>query len=180
MEQQLVLEGGGSLRLQTDAVRARIEARSGERAGVWKVQLRGERGGRYLLGTLAPEDGEMRLCRTVSLRELERAGCWPLSGGAVVEAYTEGRGTKEGEGWCRGADMTRLVEEPTLRGQIPRGMLMRPGEGGFSLAAPFRPELPFPIPALMCLARPQKWGEKIWLVWDFDSRGRPVCPNREE
>ena len=47
------------------------------------------------------------------------------------------------------------------------------------LSAPFRPERPFPIPVLFCLARVERRGGRPWLVWAFDLEGTPVLPRIE-
>ena len=47
------------------------------------------------------------------------------------------------------------------------------------LSAPFRPDRPFPIPVLFCLARVERRGGRPWLVWAFDLEGTPVLPRIE-
>ena len=73
------LEGGGTLSLQEDGLRVRLEAVRPEDGRLYKVWVWGD-GGRFLLGTPAPERGALRLCRTVSRQSLMQAGCWPVRG----------------------------------------------------------------------------------------------------
>ena len=84
MEQRMEMAGGGTLLLRQEGPRVRLEAeRPADGKGLYKVWLHGDRGGKLLLGTLVPEGGCLRLSRTLSVGELERAGCWP---GFRVEA----------------------------------------------------------------------------------------------
>ena len=53
---------------------------------------------------------------------------------------------------------------------------LRFGRPLFSLSAPFRSDRPFPLPALFCLARPERREGRLYLVWPFDREGRPIAP----
>ena len=61
MERQYRLEGGGSLTVRADSLRAAVEAEHpADGRGLYKAYLRGP-AGRALLGTLAPEGGRLRI-----------------------------------------------------------------------------------------------------------------------
>ena len=128
-----------------------------------------------LLGTLVPEDGALRLRRTLSLSALERAGCWPQFRPAAVLAFS----FQEREGWYCEQRPAGLVSDPVLKGQLEGSMLCKRGEDGFSLAAPFRTDGPVPLTALFCLARVERWNGRPHLVWSFDKEGVPQLPPAE-
>jgi len=180
MEQiaQWEMYGGGQMRVWEDGLRARVEVWCRQGSGVYKAEVWGERGGRYLLGTLIPEGEEMRLSRMMSLRELERAGCWPIGGGRLLHGGEERK--LQRDGWRQITHAAGLVCDPVLQRQMPGTMLYRGGEGQFSLAARFRPDCPFPIPGLMCLARVEQWDGGRFAVWDFTPQGEPLCPPAQE
>lgn len=174
MEQCWEMEGGGTLEVRPEGLRVRFQARRPEDGrGLYKVWLHGERGGKLLLGTLAPQGGQLALARTLSLGELERAGCWPGPRARCVLAFPFSGGQG---GWTCEERPGRLVTDPVLRAAISGPMLCRRGEDGFSLAAPFRPDCPFPLTPLFCLARPERRGGQLRLVWDFDRAGAPRAP----
>lgn len=108
VEQRMEMVGGGTLLLRQEGPRVRLEAeRPSDGRGLYKVWLHGDRGGKLLLGTLVPEGDRLRLSRTLSVGELERAGCWPDFRVEAPLAFTflrrgEGGGTVNSirTGWC--------------------------------------------------------------------------------
>ena len=55
------------------------------------------------------------------------------------------------------------------------------GQGdSFSLAAPFRTDRPVRLPVLFCLGRVERREGQMHMVWDFDSRGNPILPHKQE
>ena len=72
--------------------------------------------------------------------------------------------------------LLRAVKE-SLRGRS--GFCGRRDGALCLLSAPFRPDRPFPIPVLFCLARVERRGGRPWLVWAFDLEGTPVLPRIE-
>ena len=176
VEDQMEIRGGGTLTVRREGPRVLVRARRPrDERGLYKVWLHGERGGRFLLGTLAPEGDALTLSRTLSLGELERAGCWPQLRGECVLAFPfEGR--RGAGGWTCEEHPEALPADPVLRSAIRGPMLCRRGAEGFSLAAPFRPGCPFPLVPLFCLARVERGNGGPRLVWDFDRAGRPKCP----
>lgn len=177
MEQNWTMKGGGTLTLQQDGPRVRLVAqRPSDGRGLYKVWLKGERGKRFLLGTLAPEGKMLRLQRTVSSSELERAGCWPPTG---VEAPLSFSFPAE-ERWYREQDPQRLVSDRVISGQIKGAMLCRKETDGFFLAAPFRPEGPVALESIICLAQMEQMEGRPHLVWKFDRAGRPKIPNKSK
>ena len=170
------MRGGGTLEVRPEGLRVRFLARRPEDGrGLYKVWLHGDRGGKLLLGTLVPQGGQLVLTRTLSLGELERAGCWPRLRARCDLAFPFAGGREEG-GWICEERPERLLADPVLRAAVPGPMLCRRGAEGFSLAAPFRPERPLPLVPLVCLARPEQWGGRLRLVWDFDRDGTPRPP----
>ncbi len=162
------LDGGGELSIEQDGGFVRCEVtRPNDGQGIYKVWLTGA-GGTYLLGTLAPEGGALRLCRRVSRDSLARAGCWPVEGGRSVLAFPFNRG-----GWVREAAERRMTD-PVLR-QAARGLsALVQGEGdGFRLALPFDSTRPFCLAPAFCFARVEQVEGRLCAVFSFDSRGRP-------
>ena len=137
MERRYTLEGGGSLTVQADGLRAVLTAeRASDSRGLYKAYLRGLTG-RALLGTLVPENGRLRIRRTLTLDALERQGAWPPVGGEQELAFAFG-GEKAPDGWCW-MDPERLTfGEEALRAMAVRQgrMLFRRVDGGFQLAYP--------------------------------------------
>lgn len=177
MEERLKMWGGGWLTVRQEGPRVTIDAeRPADEKGLYKVWLHGDQGGRFLLGTMAPEKGALRLHRTLSVGSLEQAGCWPQF---RVEAPLAFSFTPQNtEKWYCEQHPDRLLADPALREQLRNPMLcLRRGEG-FSLSAPFRSDRPFPLPALFCLARPERREGRLYLVWPFDREGRPIVRNR--
>ena len=175
VEQRLEMEGGGSLTVEPEGVRVRLTARRpADGRGLYKVWLHGERGGKFLLGTLAPEGEQLELRRALPVGELERAGCWPRFRARAVLAFPFGESGERG--WYCEAHPERLLADPVLRGQTGGPMLCRRGEGGFSLAAPFRTNCPAVLEGALLLARAERWSSGLYLIWDFDAQGRPVLP----
>ena len=173
MGQTLNMEGGGVLTLEQERGRVRLSARRPEDGrGLYKVWLTGGGGRDLLLGTLAPERGELGLERAMSVRQLEEAGCWPVTGARAVLAFPF---AGPGRWYCEPRPWT-LVSDPVLKGQLRRPMLCSRGEDGFSLAAPLDPAAPVSLNALFCLARPERVEGRPHLVWTFSPEGKPRLP----
>ena len=175
------MEGGGTLSMREDGIRVRLEAvRPVDGRGLYKAWVRG-RTGSFLLGTLLPEQGGLRLARTVSRSSLEQAGCWPVTGGSTVLAYSFPGAGGPGSAWAPEPLPERLCRDPLVKEGL-RGRsgfcARRTGELCF-LSAPFRSDRPFPIPVLFCLAQVEVRGGHHWLVWTFDLEGTPVLPRIE-
>ena len=169
------MRGGGWLAVRQEGPRVHMEAeRPADGKGLYKVWLHGDQGGKFLLGTMAPEEGVLRLRRALSAATLERAGCWPRFWAEAPLAFPFS--PRSGASWYCEQHPERLLADPVLRDQIPGPMLcLRDGEG-FSLSAPFRTDRAFPMPALFCLARTERREGRLCLVWRFDREGRPVPP----
>ena len=175
MEERLVMRGGGTLALRQEGTKVQLQAeRPSDGRGLYKVWLHGDQGGKLLLGTLAPEGGVLRLRRTLSVGALERAGCWPQFWAEAPLAFPFA--VQEGGSWYCEQHPERLMEDLVLKGQVTGPMLCRRDRDGLSLAAPFRPDAPAPLSALLCLARVERWNGRPHLVWSFDQEGRPKIP----
>lgn len=174
LEERMNMGGGGVLTLERDGSRVTLRAeRPADGLGLYKVWLRGEQGGKLLLGTLAPEHGALCLRRTLSVGELERAGCWPRFRAEGVLAFSF---AAQGGRWYCEQHPERLLADPVLRAQVRTSMLCQKEASGFSLAAPFRTDRAVPLSALFCLARVERWDGRPHLVWSFDQEGRPKMP----
>lgn len=90
--------------------------------------LTGQGGGRFLLGTLAPEGEGLRLRRNLSRTQLEMAGCWPVTGAESKLAFSFG----QTGGWYCQSCPGQMLRDPVLKEQAPGSMLCRRGERAFS------------------------------------------------
>lgn len=170
MERRLAMTGGGTLRLEREGSYVRLEARRAEDGqGLYKVWLFGKQGQRMLAGTLAPENGELRLRRRLSIGQLEREGCWPVEGAEAVLTFSF---PKRGAWYCE-AKPGQMVKDTLLRQLLRHPMLCRKTGEGFQLAAPFAQNRPVELNALFCLARVSRVEGKPYLVWSFHRDGRP-------
>lgn len=170
METRLELKGGGRLFLRQEGPRVHLEARrAADGRGLYKVWLTGQGGGRLLLGTLTPEGQELGLKRSISLLELERAGCWPPAGGEALLAFP----FSGPERWYCEEQPQQLVRDPALRAAMKGPMLCKKEKEGFLLAAPFRTDCPLPLEPLACLARLERLEGRPHLIWAFDPQGNP-------
>ena len=175
MAERLEIKGGGTLFVGQEGLRAWLLAeRPADGRGLYKVWLTGARGGRFLLGTLAPEGNSLRLKRNLPVGELERVSCWPVAGAEAPLAFP----FSGGERWYCEAHPERLLRDPVLRSQIRGPMLCRKEQGGFRLAAPFRTDGPVALETLFCLARLERLEGRAHLVWSFDREGRPTVPHK--
>ena len=174
----MAMGGGGVLTLRQEGPRVHIEAeRPSDGRGLYKVWLHGDQGGRLLQGTLVPENGALRLRRTLSVGALERAGCWPRlrAEGVLAFAFNAPPGGR----WYCEQHPERLVSDPVLQARLRGAMLCRRGEDGFSLSAPFRTDRPLRLPALFCFARVERREGQLHLVWEFDLEGNPKVPHKK-
>ena len=130
------------------------------------------------MGTLVPEDGVLRLKRTLSVGALERAGCWPRFRAEAPLAFSF-NAPPAGRWYCE-QHPEQLVNDPVLQARLRGGMLCRREGGGFSLAAPFRTDRPVRLPALICLSRLERREGQVHMVWDFDSQGNPKLPHKTD
>ena len=177
MEERLTMRGGGTLTLRQDGGRVHFTAeRPMDNRGLYKAWLHGEQGGKLLLGTLVPENGRLTVHRTLSVSALEQAGCWPQFTAAAPLAFPFA--AQNNSGWYCEQRPGQLLSDPVLRNQINGSMLCRREEDGFSLAAPFRTDAPIPLPALVCLARVERWEGQYHLVWSFSPDGQPKIPHK--
>lgn len=144
--------------------------------GLYKAWLRGS-GGRFLLGTLIPEGGALRLRRNIPIFQLRRQCVWPPTGGEIVMAFPFTEETPP-EGFRWESQPERLMCDPLLAQSVrPLGrVLMKREEQGFSLAIKYSAGAPFPLPPLFCLSRVERLEGKPYLFFAFSSEGRPVLP----
>ena len=175
-----LMEGRGWLNVREAQGRAECKGEiPDDKKGLYKGWLTGA-GGRVLLGTFVPEDGVLRLSRTVSVAELERQGAWQPDGAEAVLTYSfqkERRERPVPSGWSRISDPARLMGEPLLAQAIGRTYaLQRRDEQGFLLAIPFGTGQPFPLTPLFCFAQIMELDGKPYAVFPFRPGG---CPRVE-
>lgn len=140
--------------------RARIEVwRPDDGAGLYKVWAAGA-GGSCLLGTLAPEGGQLCLRRTLSVDSLRRQGAWPIQ--RLEESLFFSFGDRE-----RAIRFQDPVLEESAR-DLPQHLVQRESEG-FSLSFPYSPSAPFPLLPVFCFARVE--GGR--LIFSFQENGMP-------
>lgn len=182
VEMRWELEGGGTLTGREEGACVHLEAvRPLDEQGLYKVWLRGGRNGRCLLGTMVPEQGALRLRRTLSRQDLAQRGCWPLLSGESVLAFSfqERPRDRQSESWKPYGPKEKRLPDPVLSACLERGEppLFRPREEGFQLAVPFAPSKPLTLAPLFCLGRVAKINGTPYILWDFDHAGTPVPPH---
>ena len=153
--------------------------------GLYRAWVQGP-GGRTELGTLLPEGGCLRLGRSFPIQELQRRGCWPVTGGQVQMTYAiSGAGSSPSgpaapRGWGR---LTQpgpcFPHDPVLALAARRAgpcLRCRRESGEFLLAWPWQPRQPFPLPPLFCLAQVKSLGGQPHVVFSFAPDSTPVVP----
>lgn len=168
---------GGAVTVRQEGDKAVCQAiRGPDAGGPYKAWLQGERS-RYLLGTLIPEGGALRLRRVIAVAQLERQGVWPPMGAEVVMAYPfADRRPPEGWSWvdCPGRLLGDALLAQSAR-NISRALLQK-DEQGFFLALPFRTNAPFPLTPLFCLGRIARLGGGWYVLFRFSRKGCPELP----
>lgn len=169
----------GAVTVRQEGERAVCQAIRSKGGGLYKAWLRGAGEARFLLGTLIPEGGALRLRRVVEVATLRREGVWPPVGAETALSYAFTPETPPPSGWCVTDCPGRLLEDRALAETLRnahRGLVRRDLEG-FFLALPWSQRRPFPIPALFCLARVEELAGKQWAVFRFSRQGRPELPH---
>jgi len=178
MERQLIPIGGGSLQLREEGGKVIFEAvRQDDKRGLYKLRLYGRNRG-LELGTLLPEQGILRLRRSIPMDKLKEEGCWPVTEAEVVLAIPFG-GAETPFGWAREDAPERLLRGDPLLERSVQGIghaLVRRGEGFFQLALPYGERTPFALTALFCLAKVERLGGKYFIIYTFRDNGVPVPP----
>ena len=156
MQQRFPLPGG-SLTCRADDTCAELclELRPAHE-GRWRGFVLGRSGGMEL-GPLGPEDGCLRLRRSVPLAKLRAHGCWPITGGRI-EPVREAAPARETAPNREAGPARESAPPPRDRPRAAHGG--RPaadgtvilGADGWRLSFPFDPRRPFPLPALFCCA----------------------------
>ena len=177
----------GRARYEADGLRLKFECVLPEREGVRKLWIcRGER--RVLLGTPEPQECGLVLRRSVSCALLRQQGVFPpqhleVTGGTVERCARSaplngGEKQQDCVGWQSVAGEENVITRDTiLQSALERGgwFWRREGDvpgGKICLRCRWQPGAPFPIPALFCLAAPERGWLMIWL----DGAGNPRLP----
>lgn len=173
---QLRLNGGGTLRFREEGTLIRFEAFDADDGrGLYKIYVCGAQG-KMLLGTVCPGQSGPELVRRISRNQLERCGCWPITGAERILSYSFDREPL----WRQDAHPERLVGDVVLRESLEcRKMLLKRRKDGFCLAAGFDPGRPFPLTPLFCLASVCTVEGRNCAVFWFDREGNPVMPYNE-
>ncbi len=114
-------------------------------SGVKKVWLIGADGGRLLLGTLMPENGRMRLTKTLSRSTLRSAGTDPPLSGEVNPGSFDG----EWRSLNTFFHPDTIIQESVSR--LSNGFWKRQ-DGGMVVRFSWRLDMPVPVTALFCLS----------------------------
>lgn len=181
MEWNKGMEGGGNLYIRDEGSYVYLEAsRPRDQAGLYKIQIQGLEG-KQILGTLTPSGDLLKLSRMVSRKHLDQWGCWPIQRAICQLSFPfqelpppsldEGQEKKAPEvqpaelaspdhgpypqGFAPCGQPETWVKNPRILGQLEqvRGLLYRQDNPGATLALPYLPQEPFPLPALFCLCQ---------------------------
>lgn len=186
MEWKFALGRGGTLFVQEMGPRALFLCEvPDDKRGLYKAYLRG-REGRSLLGTLMPENGRLKLQRTLAIDELERKRLWPVTGGEIELAYAfsgaSPSAVRQGPtGWNREENPAHLMGDRVLSHAANelRGVLFCREAGGFALAVPYEEKMAFPMQPLFCFAHIERLQERPYAVFHFNAHGCPIFQNKE-
>lgn len=179
MEQRFALEGGGTLTVQENGLRAVVTARRpNDGKGLYRAYLQGPEA-RVLLGTMSPEGGSLSVQRALSLDELRRQGVWPPRGGSAELSFSFSiPDAPPGWRWCDPSALDfQEAELQKAAARLGRTLCRREGEG-FSLAYPFSCRESFPLPALFCLAETAELSGRRYVLFHFNALGWPLLPER--
>lgn len=170
---------GGAVTVRREGNQAICQAiRASDGGGFYKAWLYGDEK-RFLLGTLIPEGGALRLRRSVPVLQLERRGVWPPAGAEILPAAPAGD-NRPPMGWSWVDCPGRLLRDPPAEaaGRKLARALLRRGMEGFELAFPFDPAAPFPLAPLFCLGRLERLDRSWHVIFSFSARGCPEFPHR--
>jgi hypothetical protein len=171
------MQGGGTLTLTQEGTRLRVRAQRPEDGlGLYKVWVSGQGGAQFLLGTMIPEGGVLQLKRTLSLSELERAGCWPVWQAQAPLVFP----FSAFERWYHELHPEQFSADPVAKQQLKQPMLCSRGQEATRVAAPFRTDEPVALSALFCLAQVETLEGRPHLVWAFDRNGQPKFVHKGE
>lgn len=181
MEWTYPLDGGrGRMTVRRDGGRVEVRARiPDDGRGLYKVWLLGA-GGELPLGTLLPEERELRLERRLDGLRLEAQGFWPPSGALVRRTFTFGAQKKHPAQGPRGfarVHPDQVLGDPVLRASGGTGELWSKRAGAENLLlVPVHPGKPFPLVPAFCLMRVVERDGAHWAALRLDERGWPVLP----
>lgn len=144
--------------------------------GLCKLWLvRGER--RLLLGTPAPEGGDLTLRRTFSRTLLEGQGVYPPQRVEVAGGQSTARDPDRSGSWQPVDRHTPGLSDPLLRQLFCQGgWQWRSWDGGTEFCHGWAEGAPFPAVPLFCLAQIRGEGHKIQVHLYLDREGNPCFP----
>lgn len=145
-----------------------------DKSGLFKAWIAGETG-KLELGTLLPEQNELRLRRSLPMEKLKQSGCWPIAEGGITLIHRFATGGLP-KGWREETNPEHLFrKDPILReaaGKL-KGCLIYTSKEGFSLAVPYGSRRPFEMLPVFCFARIRNLGGKMYAVFPFNAEGYP-------
>jgi len=131
------------------------------------------------MGTLAPEQGKLRITRTFSVDSLHRQGVWPLETVDIVLSYAAPVSLGDiPDGWSLIENLSSLMEDPVLKQSSAaiRSALVRRWRDGFLVALPFGGT--FGLTPLFCLCVVESIAGKHYAVFSFNEKGIPTAPHK--
>ena len=168
----------GAVTVRQEGDRAICQAiRSARGDGLYKAWLKGGKS-RFLLGTLIPDGGALRLRRIVPVIQLKNLELWPPAGAEITMAFPFGEPSPP-PGFQWEDHPERRMGDPLLAQSAKElgRVLIRKEENGFSLAVRFQPGTPFPLTPLFCLSCLEQISGTWYLRFDFSRRGYPERPH---
>lgn len=147
--------------------------------GLYKAYLRG-REGRFLMGTLAPEDSRLVLRRNLPIERLRCCGAWPVIGADIVLEFIFPVRPPPPKGW-RWSDKATGFTDSVLQesNRLSGTALLGDWSLGTKLAYPYSPQRPFPLTPLFCLGKPERIEGKRYIIFYFHEDGTPCLPNQK-
>jgi hypothetical protein len=181
MTHALAMQGGGTLTWEERGPYIHLTAcRPLQGDDLYKVWLQGQQG-EFLLGTMIPEEGQLRLARTVSRNTLQTGGCWPAVGVRCTQtAVTVHSNAHPPQSCWRWEHFPahRLTDPVLTEAACAWGaILFRQEVDGFSFAAPFDPRRPFPYTPVFCLATISMVDLHPHVILRFTQDGKPRLPS---
>lgn len=144
--------------------------------GLYRGVVLGQ-GGCMELGTLMPENGCLRLRRSLPVETLRKHGCWPVIGGRVELRYAFSGGRLPQGFQKRNPSQNLFAEDALLSAALKEtgeSFWKKEAEGTFCLAFPWNPDHPFPMVPLFCFACPSVLSGGQYLVFRFGENGEPM------
>lgn len=178
MEHTIYLEHGSVLvREAGDRVDIQFAVRD-DKLGLYKAWIQGN-GLPFALGTLMPEQGEMRLKRNLPRDRLIQQDCWPIQTAGVYVSHRFGE--QAHPQWQQEPNPAQRFGQNPLFASLVAGekgcmVCLGQKQGQWKLAVPFHVQKPFALTPIFCFCQVQKIGGKTYGVFLFDANEGPKLP----